>query len=129
MRRARRRSVCCASVSWRSWCVGSLTLLIELAQRRAPRGVREEVCAVAEDVYAADGPAGGDAAHALVGDARKQSACEAVQPDDLEGAAEEVARLRGERLGQPERVVHLRDALVRSEERRVGKECRSRWSR
>src|SRR2546426_9237995 len=39
-----------------------------------------------------------------------------------------VARRAVESLTLDREVLHLRDSLVRSEERRVGKECRSRWS-
>src|SRR2546425_6267727 len=34
----------------------------------------------------------------------------------------------GQRAGEDEYLVYVADEITRSEERRVGKECRSRWS-
>jgi len=81
---------------------GSFSLLIKLAERRALLNVRDEVRAVAELVSAPYGSAAGVAPHVLVRDAREERIGKAVQGDDPEGSPEEVARLRGKRLGEPD---------------------------
>ena len=48
---------------------------------------------------------------------------------EMVGGAVDTARPYVERLAQDEELHdHVKKAYVRSEERRVGKECRSRWS-
>src|SRR5688572_33430478 len=55
---------------------------------------------------------------------------EALHPDDRERIASEwrSAVARGQTFASEFRFVHSDGRITRSEERRVGKECRSRWS-
>src|SRR5256885_12512914 len=61
----------------------------------------------------------------------ERAAVNALCVEGVEGDGGDFRGARGEREGAPLRAMRRGDqdlALLRSEERRVGKECRSRWS-
>src|SRR5262249_2749684 len=90
--------------------------LVQAVQRLAPAGIGENIRVIADLVYAADQPPGGDPLYRRVGDLAADRLRKAVQPDDPKGPVEEIRRLSRQWRGDLESVMPLRDDLISSGE-------------